>query len=120
VAVLEPAATDQGPSSDGDEDRSAARCFGAVDRIRRRWTTRCSLALGDGQRAARALRRYQPGEFLDRSQALRLSQNAMLGLDREHRPEIVLRGARLLGCLAAARHAGLPWVREYREALLSG
>jgi tetratricopeptide (TPR) repeat protein len=99
------------------------------------------LALGDAQRAAgafaRALRRYQPGEFLDRSlivlgqarcllevgqpeQALRLSQNAMLGLDREHRPEIVLRGARLLGCLAAARHAGLPAVREYREALLTG
>ena len=99
------------------------------------------LALGDGQRAARAfaraLRRYQPGEFLDRSlivlgqarcllevgqpeQALRLSQNAMLGLDREHRPEIVLRGARLLGCLVAARHAGLPAVREYREALLTG
>jgi hypothetical protein len=44
----------------------------------------------------------------------------MLGLDREHRPEIVLRGARLLGCLAAARHAGLPAVREYREALLTG
>jgi tetratricopeptide (TPR) repeat protein len=99
------------------------------------------LALGDGQRAARAfaraLRRCQPGEFLDRSlivlgqarcllevgqleQALRLSQNAMLGLDREHRPEIVLRGARLLGRLAAARHAGLPAVREYREALLTG
>jgi hypothetical protein len=99
------------------------------------------LALGDGQRAARAfaraLRRYHPGEFLDRSlivlgqarcllevgqpeQALRLSQNAMLGLDREHRPEIVLRGARLLGRLVAARHAGLPAVREYRETLLTG
>jgi hypothetical protein len=44
----------------------------------------------------------------------------MLGLDREHRPEIVLRGARLLGCLVAARRAGLPAVREYREALLTG
>jgi tetratricopeptide (TPR) repeat protein len=99
------------------------------------------LALGDGQRAARgfarALRRYQPGEFLDRSlivlgqarclledgqpeQALQLSQDALLGLEREHRPEIVLRAARLLGRSVAARHAGLPAVREYREALLTG
>jgi tetratricopeptide (TPR) repeat protein len=99
------------------------------------------LALGDGQRAARSFARalsgYRPGEFLDRSlivlgqarclleagepeQALRLSQNALLGLDREHRPEIVLRAARLLGRLVAARHAGLPAVREYREALLTG
>jgi len=99
------------------------------------------LALGDGQRAARALSRalrgYRPGEYLDRSlivlgqarcllevgqpeQALRLSQNALLGLDREHRPEIVLQAARMLGRLVAARHAGLPAVREYREALLTG
>ena len=94
-------------------------------------------ALDDLPASDRALRRYQPGEFLDRSlivlgqarcllevgqpeQALRLSQNAMLGLDREYRPQIVLRGARLLGCLVAARHAGLPAVREYREALLTG
>jgi hypothetical protein len=32
----------------------------------------------------------------------------------------VLRAARLLGRSAAARHAGLPALREYREALLTG
>jgi tetratricopeptide (TPR) repeat protein len=99
------------------------------------------VALGDcqgaGQAFAHALRGYSPGEFLDRTlivlgqarclleagepeQALRLSQDALLGLPREHRPEIVLRVARLLGRSAAARHAGLPAVREYREALLTG
>jgi transcriptional regulator with XRE-family HTH domain len=99
------------------------------------------LALGDGQRAARAfaraLRSYQPGEFLDRSlivlgqarclleagqpeQALRLSQDALLGLERGRRPEIVLRAARVLGGLVAARYGGLPAVREYRDALLTG
>jgi tetratricopeptide (TPR) repeat protein len=99
------------------------------------------LALGDAQRAAgafaRALRRYQTGEFLDRSlivlgqarclleagqpeQALQLSQDALLELERGRRPEIVLRAARVLGCLVAARYAGLPAVREYREALLTG
>jgi len=99
------------------------------------------VALGDCQGASRAfghaLRGYSPGEFLDRTliavgqarclleagepeQALRLSQDALLGLPREHRPEVVLRAARLLGRSAAARHAGLPALREYREALLTG
>jgi tetratricopeptide (TPR) repeat protein len=99
------------------------------------------VALGDCQGASRAfthaLRGYSPDEFLDRTlivlgqarclleagepeQALRLSQDALLGLPREHRPEIVLRAARLLGRSAAARHAGLPALREYREALLTG
>ncbi len=99
------------------------------------------IALGDGQRAGRAfaqaLRLYSPGEFLDRSlimlgqarclleagepeQALRTSQEVLLGLPREHRPQIVMRAARSLGRSAAARHAGLPAVREYREALLTG
>jgi hypothetical protein len=99
------------------------------------------LALGDCQGAGRAfahaLRGYSPDEFLDRTlivlgqarclleagepeQALRLSQDALLGLPREHRPELVLRVARLLGRSAAARHAGLPALREYREALLTG
>jgi hypothetical protein len=54
------------------------------------------------------------------AQALRLSQDALLGLERGRRPEIVLRAARVLGCLVAARYAGLPAVREYREALLTG
>jgi tetratricopeptide (TPR) repeat protein len=99
------------------------------------------VALGDCQGASRAfthaLRGYSPDEFLDRTliavgqarclleagepeQALRLSQDALLGLPREHRPEIVLRAARQLGRSAAARHAGLPALREYREALLTG
>jgi len=98
------------------------------------------VALGDGQGASRAfahaLRGYSPDEFLDRAliavgqarclleagepeQALRLSQDALLGLPREQCPEIVLRAARLLGRSAAARHAGLPALREYREALLT-
>ena len=99
------------------------------------------VALGDCPGASRAfahaLRGYPPDEFLDRTlvvlgqarclleegepeQALRLSQDALLGLPREHRPEIVLRAARLLGRSAAARHAGLPALREYRDALLTG
>jgi tetratricopeptide (TPR) repeat protein len=99
------------------------------------------VALGDCRGASRAfahaLRGYSPDEFLDRAliavgqarcrleagepePALRLSQDALLGLPREHRPEIVLRAARLLGRSAAARHAGLPALREYREALLTG
>jgi tetratricopeptide (TPR) repeat protein len=99
------------------------------------------VALGDCQGAGRAfahaLRGYSPDEFLDRTliavgqtrclleagepeQALRLSQDALLALPREQRPEIVLRAARLLGRSAAARHAGLPALREYREALLTG
>jgi len=99
------------------------------------------LALGDCQRAGRAFaqawRRYGPGEFLDRTlitlgqarcllesgepeQALRLSRDALLSQPREQRPAIVLRAARQLGRAAAARHAMLPAVREYREALLTG
>lgn len=71
------------------------------------------LALGDGQARCR-LEAGQP------EQALGLSQDTLLGLERGRRPEIVLRAARVLGCLVAARYAGLPAVREYREALLTG
>lgn len=99
------------------------------------------VTLGDCQRAERALTRalrlYPPGEFLDRAlinlglarcllesgepeQALGLSRDVLAGLPREHRPQIVVRAARQLGRSAAARHAGLPAVREYREALLTG
>ena len=99
------------------------------------------ITLGDCQRAerafTRALRLYPQGEFLDRAlinlglarclleagepeQALGLSRDVLAGLPREHRPQIVLRAARQLGRSAAARHAGLPAVREYREALLTG
>lgn len=97
--------------------------------------------LGDCQRAERALTRalrlYPPGELLDRAlvtlglgrclleagepeQALSLSREALLALPREHRPQLVLRAARQLGRSAAERHGGLPALREYREALLTG
>jgi tetratricopeptide (TPR) repeat protein len=99
------------------------------------------VTLGDCQRAerayTRALRLYPQGEFLDRAlinlglarclleagepeQALGLSRDVLASLPREHRPHIVLRTARQLGRSAAARHAGLPAVREYRDALLTG
>ena len=99
------------------------------------------VTLGDCQRAerafTRALRLYPQAEFLDRAlinlglarclleagepeQALGLSRDVLTGLPREHRPQILVRAARQLGRSAAARHAGLPAVREYREALLTG
>jgi tetratricopeptide (TPR) repeat protein len=99
------------------------------------------VTLGDCQRAERALTRalrlYPPGELLDRvlvtlvlarclldagepEQALSISQNALLSLPREHRSQLVLRTARQLGRSAAERHGGLPALREYREALLTG
>lgn len=99
------------------------------------------VTLGDCQRAERALTRalrlYPQGEFLDRAlinlglarclleagepeQALGLSRDVLAGLPREHRPPLLVRTARQLGRSAAARHAGLPAVREYKEALLTG
>jgi tetratricopeptide (TPR) repeat protein len=99
------------------------------------------VMLGDFQRAGRAftqaLRRYPAREFLDRTlislgqarsllesgepeRALGLSRDALLRRPREERPPIVVRAAQQLGRAAAARHAGLPAVREYREALLTG
>jgi tetratricopeptide (TPR) repeat protein len=99
------------------------------------------VMLGDCQRAERALTRalrlYPPGELLDRAlvtlglgrclleagepeQALSLSRDALLALPGEHRPQLVLRTARQLGRSAAERHSGLPALREYREALLTG
>ena len=99
------------------------------------------VTLGDCQRAERALTRalrlYPPGELLDRvlvtlvlarclldagepEQALSISQNALLSLPREHRPQLVLRAARQLGRSAAERHGALPALRKYREALLTG
>ena len=99
------------------------------------------VMLGDFHRAGRAftqaLRRYPAREFLDRTlislgqarcllesgepeRALGLSRDALLRRPREQRPPIVVRAAQQLGRAAAARHAGLPAVREYREALLTG
>jgi hypothetical protein len=82
------------------------------------------------------LRLYSPAEFLDRSlvtlgqargrlqagqpeEALRLSQDTLLGLPAQHRPGIVLRAARSLGEAVAAKHGDFPAVRDYREALVS-
>jgi tetratricopeptide (TPR) repeat protein len=99
------------------------------------------VMLGDFHRAGRAfaqaLRRYPAREFLDRTlislgqarcllesgepeRALGLSRDALLRRPREQRPPIVVRAAQQLGRAAAARHAGLPAVHEYREALLTG
>jgi hypothetical protein len=98
------------------------------------------VTLGDCQGAARAFaqasRLYTAQEFLDSSlialgqahcllerdepvQALRLSQDTLLGLAREHRAQIVVRGAHALGNAVAARRPDLPAMDEYREALLT-
>jgi len=96
------------------------------------------LALGDyqgGTRAfAQALRMYPRAEFLDRAlvvfgearclaeagqpeHALRLGRGTLLGLPRQQRTEIVARAARGLGESVAARHPGLPALRDYSDAL---
>jgi tetratricopeptide (TPR) repeat protein len=99
------------------------------------------VTLGDNRGAddafGQALRLYSPAEFLDRAlvtlgqawcrlqagepeEALRLSQETLLGLPSQHRPGIVLRSARSLGDAVAAKHGDVPAVRDYREALVSG
>ncbi len=99
------------------------------------------VTLGDNRGAddafGQALRLYSPAEFLDRAlvtlgqarcrlqagepeEALRLSQDTLLGLPSQHRPGIVLRSARSLGEAVAAKHGDFPAVRDYREALVSG
>jgi tetratricopeptide (TPR) repeat protein len=99
------------------------------------------VTLGDNRGAddafGQALRLYSPAEFLDRAlvtlgqarcrlqagepeEALRVSQDALLGLPSQHRPGIVLRSARSLGEAVTAKHGDFPAVRDYREALVSG
>ena len=99
------------------------------------------VTLGDNRGAddafGQALRLYSPSEFLDRAlvtlgqarcrlqagepeEALRVSQDALLGLPSQHRPGIVLRSARSLGEAVTAKHGDFPAVRDYREALVSG
>jgi tetratricopeptide (TPR) repeat protein/transcriptional regulator with XRE-family HTH domain len=123
-----------------EQDR-ADTAFGYTERQLFFYEGDTLVMLGDFQRAGRAfaqaLRRYAAGEFLDRTlislgqarcllesgepeQALGLSRDALLRRPREQRPPIVVRAAQQLGRAAAARHAGLPAVREYREALLTG
>jgi hypothetical protein len=122
-----------------DEDR-AGSAFGYTERQLLFHEGDTLVTLGDWQGAARAFsqasRLYSPAEFLDSAlvalgqarcllesdepeQALRLSRDTLLGLAREHRSQIVVQGARALGTAVAARHADLPAVREYREALLT-
>jgi transcriptional regulator with XRE-family HTH domain len=84
----------------------------------------------------RALDMYSHDEILDRSlvglglarcrleadqpeEALRLSQQTVLGVPREHRSEIMVRAARSLGDSVAGRHGDLHAVREYRDALMT-
>ena len=99
------------------------------------------VTLGDNRGAddafGQALRLYSPAEVLDRAlvtlgqawcrlqagepeEALRVSQDTLLGLPSQHRPGIVLRSARSLGEAVAAKHGDFPAVRDYREALVSG
>lgn len=99
------------------------------------------VTLGDYQGATRAfahaLRLYPPTEFLDRAlvmfgearclaeadepaQALRLGRDTFVSLPRQHRTEIVLHAARGLGESVAARHASLPALRDYSDALQAG
>jgi len=96
------------------------------------------VMVGDCQGAerafAQALRQYSPAEFLDSTlvvlgqarcllecdepeQALRLGRDTVLGLPAEHRTEIILEVGRALGRDAAARYAGLPAVRDFRDAI---
>jgi len=122
-----------------EEDRSDT-AFGYTERQLYFHEGDTLVTLGDCQGAERAFaqaqRLYSAAEFLDCSlvalgqarcllesgepeQALRLSRSTLLGLAEEHRTEIVLQAARTLGKSAAARHADLPAVREYRDALLT-
>jgi tetratricopeptide (TPR) repeat protein len=127
--------------SDLPEQDRADTAFGYTERQLFFYEGDALVMLGDFQRAGRAfaqaLRRYPAREFLDRTlislgqarcllesgepeRALGLSRDALLRRPREQRPPIVVRAAQQLGRAAAARHAGLPAVREYREALLTG
>jgi hypothetical protein len=98
------------------------------------------VTLGDYQGATRAFaqasRMYSRAEFLDRAlvmfgaarclaeadepeHALRVGQDTLLGLPRQQRTEIVAHAARGLGESVAARHPGLPALRDYSDALRS-
>jgi transcriptional regulator with XRE-family HTH domain len=98
------------------------------------------VTVGDREGAekafTRALDMYSHDEILDRSlvglglarcrleadqpvEALRLSQQTVLGVPPEHRSEIMVRAARSLGDSVAGRHGDLHAVREYRDALMT-
>jgi tetratricopeptide (TPR) repeat protein len=122
-------------------DACADTAFGYTERQLAFHAGDALAALGDGQGGmrsfSRALRLYPPAEFLDRSlvlfgearslveagepeQALGIGQQALLGLPREHRTELVLLAARGLGVAVAAQHPSLPALRGYSDALRTG
>ncbi len=96
------------------------------------------VTLGDWQGAQRAFSQaaqlYPAGEVLDCAlvslgqarclleseepvQALTLARDTVLGLPAEHRTEVILQVARLLGQAVGERHAALAGLADYREAL---
>ena len=98
------------------------------------------VTLGDHDGAekafTRALKLYSRAEILDRSlvalglarcrmeadepeEALRLGQETLRGLPREHRSEILVRSATSLGDSVAGRFGDMRAVREYRQALIA-
>jgi tetratricopeptide (TPR) repeat protein len=98
------------------------------------------IELGDHRGAEEAFGQslclYSPAEFLDRSlvmlgqarcklaadepeEALRISRDTLVDLPSEHRSEIVVHAAKVLGESVAARHGRLPAVDAYRSELLS-
>src|SRR6266567_1974538 len=117
---------------------SASTAFGYTERQLFFHEGDALVTLGDYQGATRAfahaLRLYSPTEFLDRAlvmfgearclaeadepeQALRLGRDTLVSLPSQHRTEIVAHAARGLGESVAVRHAGLPALGDYREAL---
>jgi tetratricopeptide (TPR) repeat protein len=117
---------------------SASTAFGYTERQLFFHEGDALVTLGDYQGATRtfahALRLYSPAEFLDRAlvmfgearclaeadepeQALRLGRDTLVSLPSQHRTEIVAHAARGLGESVAVRHAGLPALGDYREAL---
>ena len=122
-------------------DACADTAFGYTERQLAFHAGDALAALGDGQGGmrsfSRALRLYPAAEFLDRTlvlfgearslveagepeQAMGIGQQALVGLPREHRTELVLLAARGLGVAVAAQHPSLPALRGYSDALRTG
>ncbi|HEY1619210.1 MAG TPA: tetratricopeptide repeat protein [Streptosporangiaceae bacterium] len=119
------------------DDQTGDTAFGYTERQLSFHAGDALAMLGDHQEAqrcfARALRLYPAAEVLDTAlvsfgqarcladadepeQALRLAADALLRLPREQHAEIIMQAARGLDALAA-RHAGLPAARDFREVL---
>ena len=134
------AALDRAQDSLGDLPAEQTRdtAFGYTERQLLFHAGDTLVMVGDCQGAerafAQALRQYPAAEFLDSTlvvlgqarcllecdepeQALRLGRDTLLGLPAEHRTEVILEVGRALGRDAAARYAGLPAVRDFRDAI---